>query len=266
MPYGKYGYYASDKGDWKPGDRVRVKWEYQGKTWAARAKRQGDWIVDKFLNKNWELKRPDDWKHIPGYPKRLRAKPHQLEAAAPPPKATTEVKKTGIMDFVSDFTAAKPSVSPTGHKSQDPPLQSVPPPKPTKHIHVADEEFVQKFVEEMTKDDPPNLKSAAKEKIESKSGITLWGPNGETSPFAPKPQPSTPTAPSSDFPQTPVGSIVIVKDPHGTIPKGKLFMVVKQYGITVDIAQLFVGTTYAAHKSWLTVLPEKDLTITYLPK
>lgn len=84
MPgYGGYHSTYMDKikaqGDFKPGDRVRVKSEYCGKTYAARSKRTGVWIVDHFLNANWVLKRPEDYKLPFGHPSRLRAKPYQIE-------------------------------------------------------------------------------------------------------------------------------------------------------------------------------------------
>lgn len=238
MNYSSYLAKQEAKGDWKPGDRVRVKSEYQGKTWAARAKRQGDWIVDYFKNVNWVLKRPDDWKHIPGYPKQLLAKAHQIEAA---PKLGVKVVGEMKVTSIGEVTHGMPSVN------TDKIL----------HAEFTDVETIamQKggaYVEWLwsSADTKPEIKKMAKDH---------WSPK-------PKQPTVTPNTPITEQVPAKVGDIVIVKDPHGTIPKGTLFMVTQIYGITVDVTQLFTGVKYAAMKTWLIVLSEKDLTITYLPK
>lgn len=58
--------------DIRPGDLVRVKPEY------AHSGIFGIWVADKFLTKNWELKRPADYRGMNAH-KKLRAKPYQLE-------------------------------------------------------------------------------------------------------------------------------------------------------------------------------------------
>lgn len=56
----------------KSGDQVRVKAQY------THGGIMGIWIAEKKLTKNWELKRPDDYKGMNAH-KKLRAKPEQLE-------------------------------------------------------------------------------------------------------------------------------------------------------------------------------------------
>ena len=101
-------------GDFKYGDRVRVKYEHQGKTYAARAKRQGIWIVDKFLQANLELRRPADVTVPHGHFKRLRAKPYMLEKVEPKPqveelKPTLQSIHLGDVHFTSlGYTTSAP--------------------------------------------------------------------------------------------------------------------------------------------------------------
>ena len=58
--------------DIKPGDLVRVKPQY------SHSGIFGVWVAEKKLVKNWELKRPDNYKGMNAH-KKLRAKPYQLE-------------------------------------------------------------------------------------------------------------------------------------------------------------------------------------------
>lgn len=216
-------------GDFNHGDRVRVKYEYQGKTYAARAKRQGIWIVDKFLHANLELKRPADAIVPHGHFKRLRAKPYMLEK-------------------VPDTTGSAPP--------------SVEEPKPTlQSIHLKDVYFAPLADVKVTQSTKPNWMehgASASKKIKdlTSAEIDLLSK-------------STPPKPSQPFVFKP-GMVVLVKDPDDT-DKFKGLYVIVEYGHTdlnwINIAPMFgEGKLEMARTEWVTVIPAKDLTITYLPQ
>ena len=65
------------------------------------------------------------------------------------------------------------------------------------------------------------------------------------------------------------GMVVLVKDPEGKIGKG--LHVITEYGHMslnwIAVAPMFgEGQPAMARTEWITVIPAKDLTITYLPQ
>ena len=284
------GYYAKIQamGDFNVGDRVTVKSQYLGKTWSAQAKRTGVWVLKEFKTSNWVLKRPADYT---GYHKQeLLVKAHMIqkvehivEKEKPKPKPEAKADPSAYIDPTYAKVFGKKS-SPTGMQQYDPPLQSVPPKQkivqevPT--IHLNDPNFVEKFISKTTSDESPSLKTDAYKMIKGASGVFEWQATEEqmhvltgANPPTIAPSPPDVWTKDGDLKKDIVtlrpGTVVLVKNPEYPDKYKGLWTVIEHShtGLTwVSVAPLFGGIPKTVQTKFITVIPEKDLTITYLPQ
>lgn len=123
-------YLSANKHSFAVGDRVTIKPQYS--TW----KISGEWVIEKFLVKNFQLKRPPYPDYVGGWPNaRLRAKPFMLElvgtATTQSESNTTNVPVPGPAKFAAvdslEWDSGDSNGDPQFHSMPQPSLSTVGP-------------------------------------------------------------------------------------------------------------------------------------------